>query len=235
MSKRPKKGPPESLANRPTADPPSQADFDEVLRLIDAARARAVAAVNTALIDLYWQIGEYLSQRIAAAGWGQGTVKVLAEYIQRHQPNARGFSASNLWRMMQFFVTYRDQPKLATLLRELSWSHNLAIMSRSRRDEEREFYLRLAARERWTFRELQRQLNGALFEQHSKGNIQRGHSRLRRVQATGTVRFGVAFRYNLASRLSTMPGSSVVAGTAPGSWPRTCRRSQARSAPRSSP
>jgi predicted nuclease of restriction endonuclease-like (RecB) superfamily len=46
----------------------------------------------------------------------------------------------------------------------LSWSHNLAIMSRSKRDEEREFYLRLATRERWSLRELQRQLNGALFE-----------------------------------------------------------------------
>jgi predicted nuclease of restriction endonuclease-like (RecB) superfamily len=66
--------------------------------------------------------------------------------------------------MMQFYETYRNQPKLATLLRELSWSHNLAIMSRSKRDEEREFYLRVATRERWSFRELQRQLNGALFE-----------------------------------------------------------------------
>jgi predicted nuclease of restriction endonuclease-like (RecB) superfamily len=142
----------------------SPADFDDVLRLIDAARGRAVAAVNKELIDLYWNIGEYISRKIAAEGWGQGTVEALAEYIRTRQPNARGFSASNLWRMMQFFQTYRDQPKLATLLRELSWSHNLAIMSRGKRDEEREFYLRMATRERWSFRELQRQLNGALFE-----------------------------------------------------------------------
>jgi predicted nuclease of restriction endonuclease-like (RecB) superfamily len=66
--------------------------------------------------------------------------------------------------MMQFFETYRQQPKLATLLRELSWNHNLAIMSRCKRDEEREFYLRMASQQRWSFRELQRQLNGALFE-----------------------------------------------------------------------
>ena len=66
--------------------------------------------------------------------------------------------------MMQFVETYRGQPILATLSRELSWSHNLAILSRSKRDEEREFYLRMATQERWSFRELQRQLNGALFE-----------------------------------------------------------------------
>ena len=66
--------------------------------------------------------------------------------------------------MRQFYETYRDRPILSTLSRELPWSHNLAIMSRSKRDEEREFYLRIASRERWSFRELQRQLSGALFE-----------------------------------------------------------------------
>ncbi len=164
MSKTPRKGKPQSLAPRAGATPPAPADFDEVLRLIDAARTRAVAAVNTALIDLYWQIGEHISGQIAAAGWGQGTVAELAAYIRLRQPTGRGYSASNLWRMMQFFETYRHQPKLATLLRELSWSHNLAIMSRCKRDEERAFYLRMAGQERWSFRELQRQLNGALFE-----------------------------------------------------------------------
>lgn len=116
------------------------------------------------LIDVYWQIGEHISRRITTDGWGQGTVQTLAEYIQKRQPNARGFSSQNLWRMRQFFETYRNQSKLSTLLRELPWSHNLSIMSRCKRDEEREFYLRLAIRERWSFRELQRQLAGALFE-----------------------------------------------------------------------
>jgi hypothetical protein len=87
---------------------PSSADFNAVLRLIDAARGRAVAAVNQELIDLYWCIGEYISCKIAADGWGQRTVETLAEYIRRRQPNSRGYSASNLWRMMQFFETYRD-------------------------------------------------------------------------------------------------------------------------------
>lgn len=142
----------------------SQADFDEVLQLIDAARKRAVSAVNTTLIELYWSIGEIIRRKTSVEGWGKGTVQALANHIQRRQPNARGFSASNLWRMSQFFETYRGQPKLATLSRELSWSHNLAILSRCKRQEEREFYLRLTSSERWTFRELQRQLNGALFE-----------------------------------------------------------------------
>jgi predicted nuclease of restriction endonuclease-like (RecB) superfamily len=66
--------------------------------------------------------------------------------------------------MRQFYDTYRGLPKLAPLVRELSWTHNLLIMSRSTRDEEREFYLRLCVRERWSKRQLERQLAGALFE-----------------------------------------------------------------------
>lgn len=139
-------------------------DFAQVLGLIEAARGRALAAVNTELIDLYWSIGEHISRKIAEEEWGQGTVRDLAGYIQKRSPNARGFSARNLWRMMQFFETYQGQAKLAPLVRELSWTHNLLIMSRSKRDEEREFYLRLALRERWGKRELERQLAGALFE-----------------------------------------------------------------------
>jgi predicted nuclease of restriction endonuclease-like (RecB) superfamily len=152
----------------PAADaalaPGATADFDAVLRLIDAAHRRAVAAVNQELIELYWNIGEHISRKIAADGWGEGTVKSLAEYIRERQPSAKGFSAQNLWRMRQFYESYRDQPKLSALLRELTWTHNLFILGKCKRHEEREFYLRLTVGQKWTSRELERQINGALFE-----------------------------------------------------------------------
>jgi predicted nuclease of restriction endonuclease-like (RecB) superfamily len=164
-----KRTPPKKPAAKPPmgrskAAAPSQADFDEVLRLIDDARARVLSAANTALIDLYWTLGEHISQRVAADGWGQGTVNALAEHIGKRRSNAIGFSPRNLWRMRQFYETYRGQPKLSPLVTELSWTHNLLIMSRCKRDEEREFYLRVCIREKWGKRELQRQLDGALFE-----------------------------------------------------------------------
>lgn len=147
-----------------TLQSPAHDDFNVVLGLIEAARTRAVAAVNTTLIDLYWNIGEYIGRKVAEEAWGKGTVEILAETIQRRFPGMTGYSARNLWRMRQFFETYRGQPKLAALVRELSWTHNLLIMSRCKRDDEREFYLRLCQRERWGKRELERQLAGALFE-----------------------------------------------------------------------
>ena len=151
-----------SLTKR--AKSPSIADFDVVVDLIQAARTRAVFTVNTTLIELYWSIGEHLSRKIAEDGWGEGTVDDLADHIRRKQRSIRGFSSQNLRRMRQFFETYRDRPILSPLVRELPWTHNLLIMSRCKRDEEREFYLRLAVREKWGKRKLDRQLSGALFE-----------------------------------------------------------------------
>ena len=138
--------------------------FDEVVRLIHAARHRASRAVNVELIDLYWKIGSVISQRVESEGWGKGTVGSLSAHILREQPGTRGFSPQNLWRMRQFFETYRDAPELSTLVRELPWSANLHILSGAKRPEEREFYLRLATRNRWNVREVARQIDAALFE-----------------------------------------------------------------------
>jgi predicted nuclease of restriction endonuclease-like (RecB) superfamily len=138
--------------------------FNEVVQLIQSARQQAFQVANTALIDLYWQVGEYLSGKIADQGWGKAVIQQLADYLQRTNPDLRSFSAQNLWRMRQFYEEYRDAPILSALLRELPWTHNLSILGKCKRPEEREFYLRLAARERWSSRELDRQITACLFE-----------------------------------------------------------------------
>jgi predicted nuclease of restriction endonuclease-like (RecB) superfamily len=139
------------------------ATFSEIVGLIVATREKSLQAVNTALIDLYWNVGEIISRKITAAEWGDGVVAQLAEYIARTQPGLRGFTRSNLFRMRQFCETYRGDKKVAPLVRQLPWSHNLIILGQSKRPEEREFYLRLAIQEGWTKRELERQVNSALF------------------------------------------------------------------------
>jgi len=149
---------------KPRGDSAISASFDEVVDLIRESRAKASRAVNRALIELYWRVGEYIARRVAADGWGKGTIVALATHIQREQPGVRGFSSQNLWRMRQFYETYRRSPKLSTLLRELPWSSNLHIMGAARSAEERDFYLRMASRNKWTVRELERHIKAALFE-----------------------------------------------------------------------
>ncbi|MBI3925196.1 MAG: hypothetical protein HY319_06620 [Armatimonadetes bacterium] len=141
-----------------------EAAFAEVLEMIQTARQRALATVNAALVDLYWRVGEYISRKLETATWGEGVVEALAEYIARHHPGLTGFTRANLFRMRKFYETYRHDEKVAPLVRQLPWSHNLVILNRCKRPEEREFYLMMARRDGWSRRELERQLAGALFE-----------------------------------------------------------------------
>jgi predicted nuclease of restriction endonuclease-like (RecB) superfamily len=139
-------------------------DFREVLALIERARKRAYQTVNTELIGLYWHVGEYITGKLESAAWGEGVVDQLARYLSRRHPGIRGFTRASLFRMRQFFETYRRNTKVAALLRQLPWTHHVMILGRSKTPEERAFYLQLAIREKWSSRELERQLDGCLFE-----------------------------------------------------------------------
>jgi predicted nuclease of restriction endonuclease-like (RecB) superfamily len=146
--------------------PASKTDdrFNEVLALIQSARRQAMQAVNTQLIELYWQVGAYISRKLENAEWGDSVVGQLAVHLAETQPGLRGFTRSNLFRMRQFYEIYCAEEKVAPLARQLSWSHNVIIFGQSKRPEEREFYLRMAVQEKWSKRELERQFKTALFE-----------------------------------------------------------------------
>lgn len=144
--------------------------FTDIIQLIKQSRTNAIKAVNAELINLYWNIGEYISKKIEKSEWGDSVVTELAHFIQKQEPEIKGFSDKNIWRMKQFYETYSGFPKLSTALREISWSHNLAIFSRCKTTEEREFYLKLSKKESYSFRELERQISAGLFERTMIGN-----------------------------------------------------------------
>jgi predicted nuclease of restriction endonuclease-like (RecB) superfamily len=148
----------------------TQTEFTEVVNLIKTSRYKALQAVNSELINLYWQIGEYIAKRVESEGWGKSVVRELADFIQTNEPNLKGFSPQNLWRMRQFYETYKDLPKLSPLVREISWTNNLIILSRCQTVEEKEFYLRLSANENYSKRELERQIDSSIFERTMLGN-----------------------------------------------------------------
>ena len=134
------------------------AEFDEILALIEAARNRAYQAVNTELVSLYWQLGEYISEKIASAEWGEGVVDDLAATIASAFPGVRGFTRRNLFRMRQFYDAYRGQEKVSPLLTQLPWTHHLIILGQAKSADEREFYMLAAIKGHWTSRELEASL-----------------------------------------------------------------------------
>lgn len=106
--------------------------FIEIRNLIVQAKENSFKAVNTELISLYWSIGKYISAKINSSEWGSAVVSNLSEYLKRVEPNVNGFSAQNLWRMMQFFEAYKENEKLSPLAREISWTNNLMILSKTK-------------------------------------------------------------------------------------------------------
>ena len=104
--------------------------FSEVIFLIKQLRNAAFKAVNVELINLYWQVGEYVSKRIETEEWGKSVVQKLALYIEQTEPDIKGFSDKNVWRMKQFYEAYKNHQNLSALLREISWTNNLTILSR---------------------------------------------------------------------------------------------------------
>lgn len=97
--------------------------FAEIVSMIRQTKSTMISMANTALIELYWQIGKYISEKITISEWGDGVVKQLAAYIEKNSPDTKGFSDKNLWRMKQFYETYSNvDEKLSTLVRQISWS-----------------------------------------------------------------------------------------------------------------
>ncbi len=141
-------------------------DFISVVELIQYARENTIRKVNEELILLYWNVGKYISEQLELQKWGSSYVDELALFISENCPGVKGFNRRGLYRMKQFFETYKDKEFVSTLLTQISWSNHLAILSSSKSDEEREFYIKLSIKERYSARELQRQLDSGYFERY---------------------------------------------------------------------
>lgn len=87
-----------------------KSQFKDIVALIQQSRNNAVKAVNTELINLYWNVGAYISKKIAAANWGEKTVEELASFIQKNHSELKGFNKRGLYRMRQFYETYNQLP-----------------------------------------------------------------------------------------------------------------------------
>ena len=136
----------------------------EIKTRIRKAQYEALKEVNKELIALYWDIGEMIVERQHGQTWGQAVVKQLAKDLQADFPGMSGLSASNLWRIKLFYETYTGSTKLAPLVREIGWSHNLIILEKCKDDLQREFYLRMTRKFGWTKNVLTHQIENQTYE-----------------------------------------------------------------------
>ena len=140
--------------------------FIGIAQIIEEARDNAYRKVNEELILMYWRVGQFLSEKSKEENYGDGYIDSLSEYIKNRFPGIKGFNRRGLYRMKQFYETYADNEKVSPLVTQLSWTNHLLIMSGSKSDEEREFYMRLAVQERYSKRQLERQMDSGYYERY---------------------------------------------------------------------
>ena len=140
--------------------------INEIKELIHKKQYQVIKTINSETINLYWEIGEEIYRQQEENGWGKSIVQVLAKELQKEFPGAKGYSTANLWRMRNFYLTYRDSAKLAPLVREISWSNNIIIMEKCKDDLQREFYIQMTKRYGWTKRILINFVEAKTYEKY---------------------------------------------------------------------
>ncbi|MDR0307398.1 MAG: PDDEXK nuclease domain-containing protein [Chitinispirillales bacterium] len=141
-----------------------QENFSHIVELIITARNNTLRKINEELVSLYWNIGKHLSRETKKHFWGDKYIDNAANFLKQNHPDLRGFNKRGLERMRRFYETYNDDPIASALLTQLSWANHLLIMSAAKSPKERHFYIKKSIEEKWTYRELDRQLESAYFQ-----------------------------------------------------------------------
>ncbi|MDR1998100.1 MAG: PDDEXK nuclease domain-containing protein [Candidatus Margulisbacteria bacterium] len=138
--------------------------FQDIKQRIKSAQYEALKSVNKEMIRLYWDIGKKIVDSQQKHGWGKSIVESLAKDLQAEFSGISGFSADNLWRMRKFYLNYKNKPKLAPLVQEIAWAHNIVILEKCKDDLAREFYIRMTKKFGWTKNVLIHQIENQSYE-----------------------------------------------------------------------
>jgi len=171
--------------------------LEAITSKIKASQMRAMRAVNCELIEIYRDIGKTLYEQQEQAEWGSFVVERLAKDLQNSFPGMKGLSSRNLWRMKDFYLSYRESEKLTTLSAEISWSHNVALLSKCQDPLQREFYMRMSKKNGWTYRVLLHQIDNMTYEKTmtSQTNFDKSLSKKLRPEAKLAVKDEYVFGF----------------------------------------
>jgi hypothetical protein len=141
--------------------------LSDIRTLIEQARHEVAVSVNAGMTLMYWHIGERINREVLGGGraaYGKQIVDNLAKELTMEF--GKGFDSKSLRKMMRFASVFPDIQIVAPLVRQLSWSHFLQVIS-IEDDLKRQFYLTMAADQRWSKRTLKAKIDGMLYERTS--------------------------------------------------------------------
>ena len=145
--------------------------FNDIRSLVISSRERVYTAVNTEMLELYWNIGKIIMEIQKGderASYGDEVLTKLSDKLTLEF--GKGFSIINLRRMRKFYNLF---PIRSSVMTELSWTHYLEII-KIEEEEKRNFYIKETINSRWSVRELQRQKGSLLYERLALSTDKKG-------------------------------------------------------------
>jgi predicted nuclease of restriction endonuclease-like (RecB) superfamily len=137
----------------------------DLRQIIEQARGHVAATANYELTMMYWHIGERINREVLGnqrAEYGKQIVAQVATQLQEDY-GKKGFEIRNIRRMMQFAALFPQEQIVSQAATQLTWSHFMEVLP-LKNDIAREFYITLAASERWGRNRLRKEIDGMLFE-----------------------------------------------------------------------
>jgi len=145
-----------------------QTFIKEIKQKIYSAKNRAILSANRLMIELYFDIGKEIVSRQEKFGWGKSVVEQMSRELKNEFGEKSGYSASNLWRMRNFYLAYKDNQNLAQLVREISWSQNILIFEKCKDIKEREYYIKKTIEFGWNRNVLMHHIKTDLYHRDNK-------------------------------------------------------------------
>ena len=136
----------------------------ELKSKIYSSKSNAILSVNRLMIELYFEIGKEIVSNQEVLGWGKSVVEQMSKDLISEFGEKSGYSSSNLWRMRNFYLSYKDNAKLAQLVREISWGQNIIIFEKCKDDEIKEYYIKNSIDFGWNRNVLMHHIKTNLFD-----------------------------------------------------------------------
>lgn len=135
-----------------------------------SAKSKAILSANRLMIELYFEIGKEIVIKQEALGWGKSIVEKMSQDLKDEFGEKSGYSTSNLWRMRNFYLSYKENEKLAQSVREISWGQNIIIFEKIKDDIEKEYYINNTIENGWNRNVLMHHIKTNLFERDKLEN-----------------------------------------------------------------
>jgi predicted nuclease of restriction endonuclease-like (RecB) superfamily len=142
--------------------------IQEIKQRIQSAQIKAAVSVNRELLRLYWDLAERMVAKQKETAWGDGFILQMSKDLQTEFPDMKGFSASNLKYMRQWYLYFEKSQQIVGQITQIPWGHNIVIVTKIKNVDEAIFYVQKTIQNNWSRAVLTHHIESGLYAREGK-------------------------------------------------------------------